>query len=225
MFTTRRVLFGALCAGVLLAGCKALPGPKEMTADGLERMPSRRAGGVFRLPGAMFTQYHRLILEPVTVSFIEDWEKDHRDVSAKEVRRIRDETASIFREEFERELIQRGKYTFANDPGTDVLIVQPTITDLDLAAAETAELDKKSFSPRSVALHVSADLRDAATGTLVGRVDMFAGGEKYGMNELRPVNRGTNAFETRNHLRNWAQLLNEALAVAKTDRPPAPQQN
>src|SRR4051812_13564291 len=222
MKTSRRAIFGALCIGVLLAACKTLPGPKEMTPDGLQRMPSRHAGGVFRLPGATFSQYQRLILEPVTVGFIKDWEKNHADVSEREIRRIRDEAATIFREEFERELIQRGKYTFANAPGPDVLIVVPTITDLDPPAAETDDLDKKSFSPRSTALRVSAELRDAASGTLVGRVDMFAGGDKYGMNELRPANRGSNAFETRTHLRSWAQLLNEALAVAKTDRAPDP---
>ncbi|HTU65760.1 MAG TPA: DUF3313 family protein [Steroidobacteraceae bacterium] len=222
MSTMRRAssaLLAAMTAAVLVAGCKTLPGPREFTPDGLERMPSRHSGGVFRLPGASFTQYRRVILEPVTVAFVEDWEKNHPHVSPKEIRRIRDETAKSFRDAFEREMIRDGKFTYANDPGKDVLVIAPTITDLDLAAAESDDLDTKTFSPRSVSIHVTADLRDASSNVLVGRVDMIAGGERYGMNEMRPVNRITNAFEIRNHLREWNQLLREAINVAKADKP------
>jgi hypothetical protein len=202
-----------------IAGCKSLPGPQEMTADGLERVPSRRAGGVFRAPGAPFAQYRRLIVEPLTVSFAPEWQKNHPEVSEKEIKRIRDETVKFFNEEFERELIKQGKYTFAGDPGPDVLIVSPSVTDFDIPAPESDDIDKKSFAPRSVKLRTTGELRDAASGKLVGRVDMFAGGEQYGMHELRPVNRGTNAFEVRGHLRQWTMLLREALNVAKTEKP------
>jgi hypothetical protein len=178
-----------------------------MTADGLQRVPSRQSGGVFRLPGAPFIQYRLLILEPVTVSFIKDWERNHRDVSEKEQRRIRDEAAKLFREEFELELIERGKYKFAQDPGADVLVVAPAITE------------KQSLSPRSIALRMTGELRDAASGKLVGRVDMFRGGEEYrGLDNLRGGTRTDNAFEIRGYVRDWARLLREALNVAKTER-------
>jgi uncharacterized protein DUF3313 len=220
MKTTRRVLLGAVCTAAILSGCRSLPGPREMTADGLERMPSRRAGGVFRLPGAPFTQYRRLILEPVTVSFTEGWEKSHPETSVREQRRIREEAAKLFREEFERELIKAGKYTFAQDPGTDVLVVAPTITDLDIPAPYSDNMDMRTMAPRSISMHVMGELRDAASGKLVGRVDMFAGGEEYGMHEFREGNKTTNAFEVRNQVREWARLLREALNVAKTERRP-----
>jgi hypothetical protein len=219
MKTSRRVLLGAIGGAIALTACRSLPGPQEITADGLVRVPSRRAGGVFRLPGAPFAQYRRLILEPVTVSFIEGWEKSHPETSEKERRRIREEAAKLFKQEFERELIKGGKYTFAQDPGTDVLIVAPTITDLDIPAPYSDNMDMRTMAPRSIALRVTGELRDAASGKLVGRVDMFAGGEDYGMHEFREGNRTTNAFEVRNHVREWARLLREALNVAKTERP------
>jgi len=154
------------------------------------------------------------------VSFIRDWEKNHeKEVSEKEIRRIRDETAKSFREEFERELIGRAKYTFANEAAADVLIVVPTITDLDISAPESDKLDKRSYSTRGVGLRVTGELRDAFSGRLVGRVDTFAGGERYGLNELRPANRGTNAHEVQYGIAKWMRLLHEALNVAKTERP------
>ena len=165
--TTRRVLLGAIGCAAIMAGCRNLPGPTEVTPDGLQRVPSRRAGGVFRLPGAPFAQYRRLILEPVTVSFVEGWEKSHPETSDKEKRRMREEAAQLFREEFERELIKGGKYTFAQDPGADVLIVAPTITDLDVPAPYSDNMDMRTMSPRSISLRVTAELRDAPTGKLV----------------------------------------------------------
>jgi hypothetical protein len=220
MKTTRRVLVGVLGIATILSACRSLPGPQEMTADGLERVPSRSAGGVFRLPGAPFTQYRRLILEPVTVSFLEGWEKNHPETSERERRRMREETAKLFRQEFERELIKAGKYTFAQDPGPDVLVVAPAITEFDVPAPYSDTRDMQTMAPRSVAMRVTGELRDAASGKLVGRVDMYAGGEEYGMHAFREGNRTTNAFEVRNHVREWARLLREALNVAKTERRP-----
>src|ERR1044071_1249540 len=196
MHTTRRVLF-TMVGGICLTASQVMAAePPETTPDGLVRVPSRRSGGVFREPGWPFSQYQRLIVEPVPVTFVKDWERNHeKEVSEKEMRRIRDEASKLFRDEFERELITRGKYTFANEAATDVLIVVPTITDLDIPAPEADKLDRDSYAPRSVELRVTGELRDATTSRLVGRVDTFAGGDRYGINELRPVNRGTNAHE------------------------------
>lgn len=215
---TRLALIAAILVSLQLAGCTPSRGPVEMTADGLMRMPSRGSGGVFREPGWPFNQYQRLILEPLTVSFAKDWEKNHPEASAKEIRRIQEETAKTFREQFERELIKQGGFTFANDPGPDVLIVVPTVTDLDIPAPESDDILKRSLAPKSVGLRVTGELRDAASGRLVGRVDLFAGGDRYGYNELRPANRGTNAFEIANGIAEWTRLLHEAINVAKTDR-------
>ena len=220
MTMSRRALLCAICGSLWIEGVRAEPAePMETTPEGLVRVPSRRSGGVFREPGWPFSQYQRLIIEPVTVTFIRDWEKNHeKEVSSQEIRRIRDETAKSFREEFERELIKRAKYKIANEAAADVLIVVPTITNLDIPAAESDEIDKRSFSPRSVGLRVTGELRDAVSGRLVGRVDTFAGGELYGMNELRPANRSSNAYEIKNGIAQWMRLLREALNVAKTER-------
>ena len=207
---------------IVLSSCRSLPGPEEMTADGLERVASRKSAGVYRLPGATFTQYRRLILEPLTVSFVKNWEESHPDISAGEIKRIREEAARMFREEFTRELIKRGKYEYANDAGADVLIVTPAVTDLDIPAPDSNDLDKRSFAPRSPSMTITGEMRDASTGKLVGRVIKFAGGERYGFHELREANRGTNAFETRVDYAVWVQVFREALNVAKAERPRHP---
>lgn len=224
MIATRRAVLTAICVEVCTAASRVVPAEPpaaETTPDGLVRVPSRRSGGVFRERGWPFAQYKRLIVEPLTVSFVKDWERSHeKEVSEKEIRRIRDETSLLFRRDFERELVKRGKYTMANEAAEDVLIIVPTITELDIPAPEADKLDTDSYAPRSVGLRITGELRDAMTGRLVGRVDTFAGGDRYGISELRPVNRGTNAHEIGNGIHQWTTLLREALNVAKNERRP-----
>lgn len=202
-----------------LAGCAADRKPEETTADGLVRVPSRSAGGVYRAPGAPFFQYKRFIIEPLTIDFIKDWQKKHRDVSDREVQRMRDEARRIFLEEFANVLIEEGGYTLADAPAEDVLLLAPALTELDVPAPEHDTVETRSLSPRRPSMTLTGELRDSLTGKLVGRIIVIAPGEHYGMNELRPANRVTNAHEMRLVFGRWVRLLREALSVASTTRP------
>jgi hypothetical protein len=227
MANLRRVVRGrwartialGISMSVALASCRSLPGPEESTADGLVRVPSRKAGGVYRAPGAPFDQYTRFIVEPLTVDFVENWRKHHKDVSDKEVRRMRDEAARDFLEEFREVLVEEGGYTMANSPGENVLLLAPALTELDVPAPESESVDTRTLSPRRPSMTLTGELRDSVSGKLVGRVIHIAPGERYGFNELRPANRVTNAHEIRLVYAEWVRLLREALNVAKTERP------
>lgn len=216
------VLSIALVACVLagaLAGCAADRKPEEITADGLVRVPSRAAGGVYRAPGAPFFQYKRFIVEPLTVDFIKDWQKNHKEVSDREVQRMRDEARRNFLDEFADILIKEGGYTLADAPGADVLLLAPALTELDVPAPEIDTVETRSLSPRRPSMTLTGELRDSLTGKLVGRIIVIEPGEHYGMNELRPANRVTNAHEIRIVFDKWVRMLREALSVASTERP------
>jgi hypothetical protein len=214
---------GAIILAVVLAGaltgCAASRGPDEITADGLARVPSRSAGGVYRAPGAPFIQYKRFIVEPLTVDFVKNWRKRHPEVSDREVRRMRDEAARIFAEEFADVIVEEGGYRMADAPGEDVLLLAPAVTELDVPAPENDLVDTRSLSPRRPSMTLTGELRDAATGKLVGRIIVIEPGERYGINELRLANRVTNAHELSVVFSKWVRMLREALDVAKNERP------
>jgi hypothetical protein len=212
------VLVACVIAG-LVAGCAADRKPDEITADGLVRVPSRASGGVYRAPGAPFFQYKRFIVEPLTVGFAKDWEKKHRDVSNREIQRMRDESRRNFLEEFSKVLLEEGKYTLADAPAEDVLLVAPALTDLDVPAPENETVETRSLSPRRPSMTLTGELRDSLTGKLVGRIIVIEPGERYGANELRPANRVTNAHELRISFGKWVRMLREAMSVASTERP------
>jgi hypothetical protein len=200
----------------LASGCAADRPPDEITDDGLVRVPARSDGGVYRAPEARFTQYRRVLLEPPSVSFIEDWREKHPEVGNAAFARIRSETIVLFREEFMREFVKPGHYAIAEDLGPDVLLVIPVIEDLDIPAPD-AGIGSYSYTNSPVSMRIAGDLRDASTGKLVGRVIMFE--PPIRTDRLREGNRATNAHEQRLVFAKWSRLVREALNVAKATRP------
>jgi hypothetical protein len=206
--------------GAWVAGCGYVRGPEERTDDGLVRVPSRAAGGVYRLPGAEFSQYKRVMLEPAIIEFRSGWRDMHREVSDADVARIRKEAVELFRKEFARELVDRGRYEFADVLAADVLLVTPRVVDLDIAAPDAGnEIGTKSYTPGPIKMQVTGELRDGASNALVARVIVFEGQERYGFNEMRLANRTTNAHELRLGFAKWSKMVHEALNVAKASKP------
>jgi len=204
----------------LAAGCAASRIPEEMTDDGLVRVPSRRIAGVYRLPGASFVQYRRIMLEPPSVALTAEWQRNHPEVTAAEIVRILSESAQMLREEFTRELVDQGPYELTDELAPDVLIVNLSIQDLHIPVPEvTVAAAERSCKIGPVKMKIVGELRDAATGVLVGRLTMFEGEDRCGYSEWNLASRATNAHERRVAFAKWSRLLNEALAVAKAERP------
>jgi hypothetical protein len=222
MWRLASILFFAVA---LAAGCAADPPPDETTADGLVRVPARSVGGVYRAPGATFIQYQRVVLEPPSISFIEDWLESHPEVNPKELARLRAESVQLFRDEFAREFVERGPYKFADGPAPDVLLVTPAIEDLDIKTPEAGmEPGNRTYlTGRPVTMKVTGDLRDAMTGKVVGRVITYHLPEQNPNSELRLANRTANAQEQRRVYAEWSLLVHEALNVAKAAKPRARQ--
>jgi hypothetical protein len=216
-------LASTLILGLALAGCAADRPPEEITDDGLVRVASRSVGGVYRAPDATFTQYRRVILEPPSIGYTKDWREKHPEVTQAEFARMRAESIQMFREEFSRAFVKHGAYTFADDPAADVLLVIPSIDELNIVAPESNVATRtSSYTNGPVTMKVSGDLRDSLTGRIVGRVIMYPTDERYPFNELRLANRASNARDQRLVFARWARLAREALDVAKADRPRAP---
>lgn len=213
-------LFAALVAMAGLGACAAQRPPEERTDDGLERVPSRSHGGVYRRPEADFERYRRVMIEPLTVEFTREWRKSHPEVTDEDAARIQQEAMKSFREILVEVLIDEGPYELSETREADVLHVVPRVLDLDITAPDVDTSRIRSYSPNPVKLQVNGELRDGVTGEVVLRVIMFDGQNRYPFNEMRLANRVTNAYEMRTSFRKWAQLVREALEVAKV-RPPA----
>jgi hypothetical protein len=212
-----RQLVSTLLLGlVLVAGCAANRPPEEITDDGLVRVPSRSVGGVYRDPESSFIQYRRVMLEPPVIGLKEGWRALHPDVTQADLARILTDAMQLFREEFAREFVRRGTYTFADEPAPDVVLIIPNIKDLDIPAPDTGT---RMYGNGAISMKITADLRDASTGKLVGRVILIQPAELYGQKTRGVTNPVTNAHELRLLYAKWTRLVREALDVAKAARP------
>ena len=214
---------GVLAYFALLAACTASFPPGETTADGLVRVPSRAEGGVYRDLDADFTRYKRLMIEPMTVEFVEEWRKQHPDVADTELRRIQLEAAKDFREVFTKIMVDEGPFELAEVREADVFVVVPRLLDLDIPAPEE-DLDagKQTYSPRPVSLQMTGELRDGVSGEILLRVIRIDKEPYYMFAGIRRANRLTNAREIRVSMEKWSRLVSEAIDVAKATKPPDP---
>ncbi len=220
---TRRIAFLAVCvplATLLIAGCKGQLPPEERTDDGLVRVPSRASGGVYRNLEATFTQYKRVMIEPLTIEFRSDWRRQHPEVDDAEIRRIQTEAAKLFREEFLEVLVEEGPYELTEVREPDVMVVVPRVLDMDIPAPGAGvEPGVRSYAPHPVKFQMNGEVRDAMNGAVLLRVIVFEGEERYGFGELRLANRVTNAHEMRMGFTKWSRLVREALDIAKVAPP------
>ena len=204
----------------LLAACTASLPPAETTTDGLARVPSRPEGGVYRKLDTDFTRYKRLMIEPLTVEFLDGWRKQHLAVSDREVRRVEAETAKSFLEVFNAILIGEGPFELAEVREPDVLVVVPRMTDLKIPAPETeSDTGFSSYSPRAISMQMTGELRDGIDGSVLLRVIMIEPDDRIRLHQVAAPNRLANAREIRESLEKWSHLVREAIDVAKASKP------
>jgi hypothetical protein len=203
----------------LLAVAQAAPEP-EVTEDGLVRVPSRRQVGVYRAPDVSFVQYQRIVIEPIPVAFKSDWERRNPDVTPALRERMQQDFAHMFREELIEELVDRGGYTLAEDVTPDVLRIDASIVDLDYVAPDTlATPGTQSYVRSAGSMKLVIELRDAASGVLIGRIIDYEKAREYEFaQQLQRADSVTIAREAANSFGKAARYTREALNVAKAQR-------
>lgn len=216
----KTISIAVLAATFFLAACTPFRPPAETTADGLERVPSRPEGGVYRRVDVDFTRYKRLMIEPLTVEFVKGWRKQHPDVSDVEVRRVEAETVKNFREVFTQVLVDEGPFELAEVREADVLVVVPRMKDLRIPAPETeSDSGYQSYSRYAVSMEMTGELRDGVNGDVLLRVNMIEPEAREKFHQDSGPGRIANAREIRESLEKWSRLVREATDVAKASKP------
>jgi hypothetical protein len=214
-----------LCFGILLAlmsgtasGRGELP---KTTTDGLNLIESKKVDAVYWLDGATLEPYKRVLILDCHVSFEKDWQKNYNrnkvrasdQVSAEDMTRIRNELAAAFNEEFLKELQDKGGYEVVDTPAADVLILRPSIVDLQIAAPDIQSAGVvHNYVASAGAMTLYLELYDAASNAIIGRV-VDAREDRQG----GPIERAdsfSNRIAANKMLGAWARLLREALDEA-----------
>ena len=187
--------------------------PSEI--DGLERVEHKHLDHVYVLPGASLSGYRRIRLDPVDVSFDENWDPNRsersvqRRLSASDIENIRSTVATEFGKTLTKELQDAG-YALVNEDAPDVLRVTPMIVNLYVTAPERPSAGRsRTFVASSGHMTLVIALRDSVSGQFLARAVDTQQGRDTGNFQIS--NSVTNLGDARSAFSKWAGVLVEGL--------------
>ena len=209
------ILAAAVYLGVVGPGlADSNPPPDD---EGLIAINVKGLDHVYARPGANLSQYDKIMLDPVEVSFSKSWKPDPAGgpITAAEKQTIRDGLARIFRDELQKQLGGPGGYPLVTTADADVLRIRAEIRDLYINAPDVPRAaSKRTYAVSVGEMRLVAELRDASTGSLIARVIDY----KKDPNApwLYLTTRVDNAAAARRAVADWAKILRRRLDAAHT---------
>ncbi len=195
---------------------------KKMPAvndEGMELVKDSDLAVVYADPGADLGIYKRIWLEDVTVAFKKNWQRDQNrgrplKVKTKDMERIMEDIATLFREIFTKELLDGG-YELVEEAGADVLIVKPAIVDLDVTAPDIRSSAGReySYSESAGEMTLNLELFDSVTGDKIVKATDRKRDYRRGYLEWRTS--VSNRSDARRLMQPWAKALRSALDEAR----------
>jgi hypothetical protein len=216
------------CLVLMISGAAApivaMAQDEKTTWDDLQLTKSSRSQRVYLLPGANFSAYTKVMLDPTETAFRKNWVRDYNRSTGSLSQRISEEDANqalnkvkdsmgdIFADEF-----QKAGFQVVQQPGPDVLRVRTGVIDLVVNAPDVRSANRQysaSWEAGEATLVVEA--RDSQTGALLGRaLDRRLAGDTQPY--LR--NAVTNKADFKILFRKWAKMSAEGLNRLKAGGP------
>jgi hypothetical protein len=223
-----RRLLAALAAVTLIgAAPPAFSASPPASWDGLTHVQSRRFDAVYLLPGADFSGYTKIMLDPTEVAFRKNWLRDFnassmtldQRISNTEAQRILDNARTGFEEVFQRAFTDAG-VQLVTQPGPDVLRLRTGVANLTVSAPDRMTAGRSAtFSRDAGSATVVIEARDSVTGALLGRA---VDSRTLDDNMMLRRNSVTNRSDFERLFRQWANISVEGLKELKA-MPPIPE--
>jgi len=210
------ILFGL--AGALPA--VAEDDAPEVSLEGLELVDKSRRGEVYEDPDVDWSAYTEIRLDPATVAFRKNWQRDQNrmqpfKVEDRDMERIKSDLAALFGEVFTEELTKDGGYRMATENGPAVMRITPRIVDLDVYAPDTATPARTDqYSESAGRMTLKLEIFDSVTGDLIVTISDRQEDPRLGWMEWRT--RVSNRQDAERMLKRWASDLRERLDDARS---------
>jgi hypothetical protein len=193
----------------------------EISLDGLELIEKDRRGEIYAAPGVDWSGYQQILLEPASVAFRKNWQRDQNryhslKVKPQDVERIKSDLASLFDEVFTEELTANGDYTIASESAENVLRIQPQIVDLDIYAPDTRSAGiTRTYTESAGKMTLKLELYDSVTGDLIATASDRRESPRRGYYQW--TNSVSNTADARRMLERWAKDLHKRLDEARAE--------
>ena len=197
-----------ICGVLLCATAFAKKPPQEW--DGLQLVKLKGMDAAYARPGADFSIYHKIIIDPIQVAFAKGWDKEEtfsrNKLSAEQLEEIKGKISKIAEETFADVLSEKNGPQIVTEPGPDVLRFSSAIVDVWPNAVDTQEPGRNYvFTTSAGSATLYAELRDSETGQLIGRV--VDARESRNSGDMRWTNSVENTHQARMMVQSWARVL------------------
>ncbi len=195
----------------------------EFTEDGLQRVDGSKMSVVYVEPGADLAPYTRVQILDAEVAFKKNWERDQRHGSASKLstssrvntKKIKQDLARGFEAVFA-ETLKEGGYELTEEAGEDVLLVRPSIINLDISAPATHGSGNTSNYTRSAGeMTLYIELFDSETGDLIAKALDRQVDNPNDHGFYTWTTSSSNTAAAQNIFKSWADILLGALNDAK----------
>jgi len=220
-----RKSIGLMSALILTLGSSVVIAAKtdspEISLDGLELIEKDRRGEIYAAPGVDWSGYEQILLEPASVAFRKNWQRDQNryhslKVKPQDVERIKSDLASLFDEVFTEELTANGDYTIASESAENVLRIKPQIVDLDIYAPDTRSAGiTRTYTESAGKMTLKLELYDSVTGDLIATASDRRESPRRGYYQW--TNSVSNTADARRMLERWAKDLHKRLDEARAE--------
>lgn len=221
----QRTFFGVMITLVGAAFAAACLAAGPAVEAGLVAVASPDLDQLFLRPAVNLAGYHKVLIDPARISFRSDWNKSQQDIlgktrrlSADEVQVVADDAASSMQSALTQAFTTRG-YEIAAAPGEGVLRLSPSVVELFVNApnarpsGEYVTFTQRDDGEATLVLEV----RDAVTGTLLGRVVDHRFANKQYQQPTRTTTVATN-FWFENTFRAWATTCAKEFEATNAQR-------
>jgi Protein of unknown function (DUF3313) len=212
----RLALVAALSCMAVGAAHAADAAPPATSPEGLKLVPSTKVQMLYLREGANFSGYDKFAMLEAFVAFRKNWKLDANEgqafrVKDSDIARIKADIAQEFQNVFTRELTAKGM-TYVTAVGKGVLILRPSIVNLDVVEPETMNSAHDNLSASAGQATLILEVFDSVTSELLARIV-----DTQAANDPSPISRNaqTNKIDADKILTKWASLLGTALQDAR----------
>jgi hypothetical protein len=211
-----------LLSGLFFTAC-ASNQPEPVSQDGLVLQQGTKFQELYLLPRAELGSYKSIGVEACSVSFRKNWLRDQNNnrldlssrVTQQDVSSMKSALGDACSDHFSQALLADPAYDIVDqfDKGEAVLIVRPSIINLDVNAPDTMSPGmNRSYTTSAGEMTLALELVDGTTGQVLARARDRRRGTDYGT--FQWTNGVTNKAEADRTLSRWAGLLRKGLDEA-----------
>ena len=207
--------FAAAFLFAVLPASLATPDPANSPFAGLDLVPSKAVGALYRRPDVDLLAYNKFMLGEPVVEFSKNWNPRNYGtfgLSASQLTKIRVELADMAKSVFAKTLSDGG-YEITTEAGDGVLVLTPNIVNVFINAPSVPTAGRsRTYTMNAGSATLALLVNDAVTGTLlVAAFDQ----QQSGTSTMQWATSVSNRMAAESMLKGWAEQLKRELDAAR----------